>query len=338
MVDVLLFVSLGISFVVTYLLTPKWINIAHQNGITGKDMNKYDNPVVAEMGGLPVNAGFLAGVFVYIALNTFYFKSTTYNLYILAAISSCMIIMIVGMLDDILGWKKGLKQWQKPLLTLVAAFPMMVVNAGESSMVLPIVGNVDFGVLYPLIVIPFGIAGAANGFNILAGYNGLEGGMGVLILGFLGFAAWQTDSGWVAMLALAMAFSLLAFLKYNWYPAKIFPGDSLSYSVGALIACVAILGNLEKIAVILFIPYFIDFIIPAVSPFLSKEQTFKTEAFGKPNKDGTLELPYPHIYGMEHLALWSVKKIKGKCYEKEVTYFLFGVEIIIMLLVYLFML
>ncbi len=50
-----------------------------------------------------------------------------------------------------------------------------------------------------------------------------------------------------------MVGALLAFLWFNWYPAKVFPGDTLTYSVGALVACIAILGDMEKIAVILFI-------------------------------------------------------------------------------------
>jgi UDP-N-acetylglucosamine--dolichyl-phosphate N-acetylglucosaminephosphotransferase len=102
---------------------------------------------------------------------------------------------------------------------------------------------------------------------MLAGYNGLEAGLGIIILSVMGFVAWQSGLGWVSMLAFCMVFALIAFLKYNWYPAKIFPGDTLTYSVGALIACVAILGNMERIAIILFVPYFITFILKARSRF-----------------------------------------------------------------------
>ncbi len=323
--DYLLLTCFALSFAATYFIMPAWIKAAHRIKITGKDMNKYDKPEVAEMGGLVVNAGFLLGVLTYISLNTFYFRQSSNVVYILAAISTCLIIMLIGMLDDVLGWKIGLTKWQKPLLTSVAALPMMVVNAGESKMFLPLLGNIDFGILYPLMIIPLGIMGAANGFNMLAGYNGLEAGMGIIILGTLGYVAWYTDSSWVAMLALSMLFALLAFLRYNWHPAKIFPGDSLTYSVGALIASVAILGNMEKIALILFLPYFLDFLLPL-------RKKLKVEAFAKVNADSSLEMPYDGIYDMAHLALFVLKKVKKKVYEREVVLFILAVEICIALL------
>lgn len=320
--DPLLFLCPGVSFIVTYALTPRWINAAHRIGLVGRDMNKFSKPEIAEMGGIAVVSGFVAGVLFYIGLSTFYFHQDAYLIYILATLTTVLIIAIIGMLDDILGWKIGLKQWQKPILTLAAALPMMVVNAGESSMSLPIVGNVDFGILYPLVIIPIGIAGAANGFNMLAGYNGLEAGMGAIILSTMGYIAWKFNLGWVAIIAGCMVFALLAFLRYNWFPARVFPGDTLTYSVGALIACIAILGNMEKVAVLLYLPYFLDFVLPL-------RKRMKVEAFGKPREDGSLDLPYTKIYDTAHAVILLLKKIKGKAYEYEVALVIFLIELIL---------
>ncbi|NOZ59206.1 MAG: glycosyl transferase family 4, partial [Euryarchaeota archaeon] len=302
-----------------------WIRAARRIGLVGRDMNKHSKPEVAEMGGIAVVSGFVAGVLYYIALSTFYFRQDANLIFILATLSTVLIITIIGMLDDILGWKIGLKQWQKPLLTLVAALPMVAVNAGQSSMVLPLAGNVDFGILYPLLIVPLGIAGAANGFNMLAGYNGLEAGMGIIILSAMGFVAWQSGMGWVALLAGCMVLALLAFLRYNWFPARVFPGDSMTYSVGALIACVAILGNMEKIALVLFLPYFLDFVLPL-------RKRMKVEAFGKPRRDGSLELPYSRIYDTAHAAILLLKRLKGRAYEYEVTLLILAVEAVIAVL------
>jgi len=323
MVNPLLFLPLAVSFLVTYFLTPQWIKAAKKINLVGKDMNKYSKPEVAEMGGIAVIAGFVAGILIYIAITTFYFNLGMHLIYILASLSTVMIISMVGIIDDILGWKIGLKQWQKPLLTLPASFPMVAVNAGQSSMSLPFFGNVDLGIAYPLLIVPLGIVGAANGFNMLAGYNGLEAGMGIIILAALAFVAMKVKLGWVSIIALCMLFALLAFLKYNWYPAKVFPGDTLTYSVGALIACVAILGNMERIAVFLFIPYFLDFFLPL-------RARFKTEAFASVNEDNSLEMPYKKdyhgIYDMAHLAIYLLKKIKSKVYERDVVLFLLLIE------------
>ena len=322
LMEPLLALSFVISFAVTLVLTPHWIKAAKRVGLVGRDMNKYDKPEVAEMGGIAVLAGFLAGIFYYIGLSTFYFKQNGFIVYIFAAISSILIISIVGIIDDVLGWKIGLKQWQKPLLTLAAALPMSAINAGKSTMILPFIGAVDFGILYPLLIVPIGIAGASNGFNMLAGYNGLEAGMGIIITTALSYVAYTNGYPWVSVLGMCMVFSLLAFLRYNWYPAKVFPGDTLTYSVGALIACLAILGNMEKVAVLLFLPYYFEFI-------LKLRSKLKAESFGKPKEDGSLELPYERIYGIEHLAIAFIKKIKNKAYERDVTLLILSIEVFI---------
>jgi UDP-N-acetylglucosamine--dolichyl-phosphate N-acetylglucosaminephosphotransferase len=153
--------------------------------------------------------------------------------------------------------------------------------------------------------------------------------MGVIILATLGAVAYVTDKIEIALLAFCMVGALLAFLRFNWYPAKVFPGDSLTYPVGALIACIAILGDLEKIALILFIPYIIDF-------FLVLRSGCKDEAFAKVNDDGTLEKPFEKITHMTHFALASVKKMRGYVHERDVVYFLCGIEgtLALMVIVY----
>jgi UDP-N-acetylglucosamine--dolichyl-phosphate N-acetylglucosaminephosphotransferase len=319
--DYLLLTCLAVSFLSTYILMPYWIRAAIKTGFVGKDVNKFKKPGVAEFGGIAIVAGFMAGILTYIGLRTFYYHNTRELIMILAAISTILGITIVGVLDDLLGWKIGLAQWEKPLLTLPVALPMMAVNAGESVMSLPFLGVVDFGILYPLIIIPAGIVGAANGYNMLAGYNGLEAGMGVIILSVLGFVAWQEGFSWVAVLSLCMVFSLLAFLRYNWYPAKIFPGDTATYSIGALIACVAILGNMEKIAMGLFALYFIEF-------FIKASTRFKGECFSSPTENDIL------TFSGRPESLTHVVIRLGNFKEQKLVSIILAVQLAIALLVF----
>jgi UDP-N-acetylglucosamine--dolichyl-phosphate N-acetylglucosaminephosphotransferase len=273
------------------------------------------------MGGVCVVFGFAMGVLFYIGIETFCLQSYGYTP-ILAALCTVFMACIIGMMDDLLGWKAGLRQWQKPLFMLFAAMPMMVINAGHTTMTLPLVGSVEWGILYPLAIVPIGIVGASNAFNMIAGYNGLEAGMGVVIfcaMGYVGLASNKIDA---AVLSLIMLAALLAFLYYNWYPAKVFPGDSMTYVVGALAACVAILGDMEKIAVILFVPYAIDF-------FLQATGRFGREAFGRVNEDGSLDRPYMNVYHLTHLAIALLKRVKARVYERDVVLFICGVEALI---------
>jgi UDP-N-acetylglucosamine--dolichyl-phosphate N-acetylglucosaminephosphotransferase len=319
--DVILYLAIVVSMLATLITARKWIRKAPMIGIMGWDMNKPGLPKVAEMGGICVVFGFVIGMLAYIGIQTFFFGSSNY-ISMLAVLCTVLMTCIIGMMDDILGWKVGLKQWQKPIFTLFAALPIMVINAGQSTMVLPLVGRIDWGIIYPLLIVPIGIVGASNAYNMVAGFNGLETGMGIIILSALGYTALINGKSSALALSVCMLGALVVFLYFNWYPAKVFPGDTMTYSLGALIACVAIVGDMEKIAMVLFVPYAIDFL-------LQFRSGFKSEAFAKVDEDGSLQKPDKGIYHLTHLAIAMLKKIKPKVNEKDVVLFLFVVEIAI---------
>ena len=325
--DYMLLLPIIVSLLTTLLFTPIWIKMAKRAGlISKKDMHKLEYKHIVESGGLVVMLGFILGLFVYIALRTFYFKDIDINLQIMALSSTVILVALVGFVDDILGWKIGLRQYQKPILTLIAAFPIMVVNAGHSSMYLPFLGVIQFGYWYPLLIIPIAIVGAANAFNLIAGYNGLETGLGIIILSTLGYVGLITGMDWQALICFIAVAALIAFYFFNKFPAIIFPGDALTYFVGALIAVIAIFGDLEKVALFLFIPYFFEF-------FLKMRGKLQKQSYAKLNPDGTLDVPYRRFYGLEHLTIWLLKRCKGKVYEVDVVYFLYTMEIALAIIV-----
>ena len=316
--ELVIIIGIVISFLATWLTTRKWIRKAPEIGILGFDMNKPGLPNVAEMGGIGVVFGFGTAMLLYIGLITFYLEKSNY-VSILAVLCTVLISCIIGMMDDLLGWKKGLRQWQKPIFTFFAALPVMVINAGQSTMNLPLIGSIDFGILYPLLIIPIGIVGASNVYNMVAGYNGLEAGMGAIILSTMGYFAFISHSQNAMILAFCMVSALIAFLYFNWFPAKVFPGDTLTYSLGALVACVAILGDMERMAIILFLPYALDFAMQAAGGF-------GKEAFARVNPDGSLEKPYARLFHLTHLAIAVLKRLKAKVYERDVVLLLCGTE------------
>jgi hypothetical protein len=53
------------------------------------------------------------------------------------------------------------------------------------------------------------------------------------------------------------------------------------------------------------------------------------QAFAKPNRDNSLELPYKRIYDTTHLAIWFLKRVKGKVYERDVVVFLLTVQALV---------
>ncbi len=324
--NIILLFSVMISFLITLLFLPIWIRKTRQLGLLWEDMNKYGHPKnVASSGGIVVVMAFILGVLYYIFIRTFLINSSTINTSIFALLSSILIFAVTGLIDDLFGWRnEGLSRRWRILLAFTASIPLVVINAGSSSMNFPFIGVINLGILYPVILIPIGIAGAAISYNFLAGFNGLEAGQGILILTFLSFVAYKTGSAWLALIGLIMVSALVGFYFYNKYPAKVFPGDSLTWTVGALIAIMAILGNFEKIAAFVFIPYILEMV-------LKIRGRLEKASFAKPNPDGSLEMPYEKIYGLTHLSLFILKKLKTKVYEKDVVYLIFIIQTLFIL-------
>jgi UDP-N-acetylglucosamine--dolichyl-phosphate N-acetylglucosaminephosphotransferase len=326
MVEPLLFGTILISFFVTLLIMPLWIKKAKQIDLVWEDMNKPKRERnVAGSGGVIVILGTLVGIFLYIAIRTFYFKSSDGGtlVEIFAIVSSLFLVTGVGLIDDLFGWKRGgLSIRSRLILVLFSAVPLMVINAGNST-----VFGINIGLLYPLFAIPIGVVGATTTYNFLAGYNGLEARQGILILSALAFVAYLHGESWLSLVALIMVTSLIAFYFYNRNPARVFPGDVLTYSIGMMIAAIAVIGGLELVAVLFFIPYIIEMI-------LKSRGRLKKHSFGKPNEDSSLDLAYEKIYGLEHLAIKILKKIKPshKVYENDVVNLINGFQLVIIVL------
>jgi UDP-N-acetylglucosamine--dolichyl-phosphate N-acetylglucosaminephosphotransferase len=252
----------------------------------------------------------------------------------LAVISSILIITFVGLLDDInvkskavitkegLDIRVGFPQWVKPLLTLPAAIPLMVVNAGDTVMALPFIGNVNFGIFYPLILIPIWVVGASNAVNLIGGFNGSESGMGIVYLGTLGLFALINGSIGSVIFLISFA-ALFGFIKYNWSPAKILPGDSLTYLLGSVVATGVVVGNMEKIGLIVMLPFIIEF-------FLKLRSRFKASCLGKLRPDGKLNPPYDKIYSITHVIM-QIRPFT----EKQVTILLIIIALIFSIIPFL---
>lgn len=325
--EYVLLVSVFVSFALAVISFPMWIRACRKIGLTWEDMNKFGHPKnVASSGGVIVIMAFVLGVLSYIALKTFLFGGQSKALEIFALLSVVLILGIIGLVDDLLGWKKGgLPIRIRLLLAIAASIPLVVINAGTHFMALPFVGVVNFGILYPLVLIPLAVVGCSTTFNFLAGYNGLEAGQGILILSFLSFVSYVTGSAWLGIVGLCMAGALAGFWIFNKVPAKVFPGDMLTYGVGGLIAGMAILGNFEKIAVIVFIPYILEVI-------LKVRGGVKVHSFGVPRKDGTLGMFYDKVYGLGNLGIFVLGK---GATEKKVVYLIHALQILFILVGFL---
>jgi len=327
-IEPLLLLPIILSFFITFLVLPSWIKKAKKVGLIWPDMNQNSKKDIPGSGGLVVIMGFILGVLSYIAIKTFVLKTDTTTVEIFALLTTILMAGLVALTDDLLGWTRGgLSAKSRIALIFLAAIPLMVINAGYTEIQIPFLGIINLGLLYPLFVVPLGVIGASTTFNFIAGYNGLEAGQGIILLSALSIVAFFTGHTWLSLIGLCMIASLAAFLFFNKFPSEIFPGDALTYPIGALIAIMAILGNFERIAIFFFIPYIIE-------TCLKVRGKLKKTSFGKTNKDDSLDVPYKKIYGLEHASILLLKKIKkdGKVYQKDVVYFIHLIQLVFIVL------
>lgn len=320
-----------ISFIVVWLAVPWLIRYLNRLGMVVKDMHKEGKPLVPVSGGLAVMAGIFIGLMCFIFFRVFLIGIVEYEypifIDLFAAMITILLICFIGFIDDSIIQKNhdsssGLKQWQKPLLTLVAAIPLMAVKAGQTIMQIPFFGRVDVGLLYPLLLVPIGLVGAANMVNLLGGFNGMEAGMGIVYMGMLGLYAYVNGSYIASVIAFITFCSLIGFYYYNRFPAKILAGDSLTYLLGAVIACIAILGNIERAALVSSIPFIFEF-------FLKLRGKFKKQSYGY-YEDGKVHSLYTKIYSIPHLLTRT-----GKFTEKQIVYFMIFIQFIFSSLIWL---
>lgn len=155
----------------------------------------------------------------------------------------------IGFIDDFAKTKKrqslGLRAYQKFLLQIIVAVAFIAycftLPGFSSSIMVPFVPGfeLDLGIFYmPFIVLV--ILGAVNGANFTDGLDGLNAGVTALIVSFFLFAAWALHSP-VLPFTGAIVGSLLGFLLFNAYPARVFMGDTGSLALGGFVAAVAVL-------------------------------------------------------------------------------------------------
>lgn len=174
-----------------------------------------------------------------------------------AAMLVCVLMTVghgaLGLADDWLKVVGRRPEGLKARYKLAAQFVLAVVLAGFALSERPEAASfaVPFSA-HRLVVAPLafvalvllGLVGATNGANFTDGADGLLGSTGVVALGALGALCWA--EGYVAMATFAFALvgALLAFLRWNWHPARVFMGDTGSMAIGAAFASIGVLSGL----------------------------------------------------------------------------------------------
>ncbi|MFQ6095106.1 MAG: glycosyltransferase 4 family protein [Candidatus Bathyarchaeia archaeon] len=232
-----------IGFLVSFITLPALMKKMKSLGIVGVDVHKKDKPTIPEMGGI----GVLTGLSVGIIAALFLFPDKALGL--ISFLATTLIAGLIGAVDDL----KPLNPKVKPFLTLFASLPILIFGTYDPRMALPIVGRTRLTIVYP-IMIPVAIAVTSNAVNMMDPFNGTMSGTCSIITIVLLISAIVLNRNEAVLISSALLAALLAFYHFNKYPAKLFSGDVGSLSVGAAIGAIAIIGRLETIAVVAFMP------------------------------------------------------------------------------------
>ena len=116
---------------------------------------------------------------------------------------------------------------------------------------------INLGPLYVPIMM-FVIIGTVNAVNLTDGLDGLATSVTVLVITFLAIVSYSMGHAELAVFCVAIAGSLLAFLRFNAFPARVFMGDTGSLGLGGAVAVVALMLNMPFVLVIIGIVYVIE--------------------------------------------------------------------------------
>lgn len=207
--------------------------------------------------GTPTIGGLIFIIPTILIMLLLYFRKSvelTHNLVILMFVF--LSYGLLGFVDDFLKVRyhnnKGLPTLVKLALQTVIAIVFYIIfknNGGESTLVITSLGlNINLGWAYGLFILMV-LVGTTNAVNITDGLDGLAGGLSALAFMAYGVIAWGTTwlSGYqdIAIFSFVLVGSLIGFLFFNAYPAKVFMGDTGSLALGAALATIAILTRHE---------------------------------------------------------------------------------------------
>ncbi|MHA1916795.1 MAG: hypothetical protein ACTSUV_00560 [Candidatus Ranarchaeia archaeon] len=241
------FISLISSVISLKIIIP----ILKKRGISGKDVHKHDKPIVAEMGGIGLLIGLLPGLLCAIIL------LPEYSLF-LTIFGGCIFIGgTIGAIDDI----RPLKAWQKPLLMMLPAlliyYIMYVLPIFWPTLFIPVVGMTRLTIVYPLLI-PLAFTVCGNTVNMMDVMNGTMSGSMVIGLIILTISSFILGSSLGLIFSIILAGGILGLFIWNKYPSKVFCGDTGALAIGSGLACIAIMGELEVIAIIVLLPFIMN--------------------------------------------------------------------------------
>jgi len=240
------FIALFASFLLTYpvrKLAIKW------NIVDLPNYRKIHTEITPRFGGIAIFIGSMLGLLYLLPSNEHMFD----------IVSGAFVIVITGALDD--------RYDIRPIVKLTGQFiaASFLVSSGLiiEQVTLPFLGKIDLGFISVLVTV-FWVIGITNAINLIDGLDGLATGVSTIALISILIMAIIDAQIIVVYFSTVLIGANLGFLYHNYYPAKIYMGDTGSNFLGYMIAVISMLGLFKNVALLSFL---IPIIILAVPIF-----------------------------------------------------------------------
>ncbi|ACB08190.1 MraY family glycosyltransferase [Candidatus Korarchaeum cryptofilum] len=290
------------SALAAYLATGRWIRISEERGIVSRDLHKPYEANAAKIGGIPVALTFIVDSSILSI-----FMDVPKPLLIFPIFFSS-----IGLLDDLVSLRNSEK-------IILSGLPFLFL-----SWLFPSFDPFSPILTQPLTLFLIGTY-YVNSTNTYAGFNGLEAGVSLIISSTISLILLMNGDYGGFLYLFSLSLLLFSFLLYNWYPARAFPGNMLTFMCGGTIGAASFLYGHYWPLVILSIPQGLDFLLKLLSWRRTSE---KVPA--RVSGDGTL-IPPPN------LSLPSLLMRLGVRREPQLVIALLSIELLLAsaLLIYL---
>lgn len=292
-----------LAMVISLFLVPIVSKLAIKIGAVDKpNERKVHSKIMPRMGGLAI----------YIAFSVVLWLSQEMTMELIGLFIGGTVLVIVGIIDD----KTDMPAKVKLLGQIVAA--AIVVGCGVR---VDFMTNVFLGNIYQLSIfsIPFTliwIVGITNAVNLIDGLDGLAAGTSIIAaitMAIVGFASGQYVMAYLAMI---LAGATIGFLRYNFYPAEIFMGDTGSMFLGYNLSVLAIMGFAKSFTLLSLVTPLLVLAIPILDTFFAiVRRKMNNRPIFKPDKEHLHHCLLK--YGFSHrdtvLIIYAVSAILAIC-------------------------
>ncbi|WP_087973593.1 glycosyltransferase family 4 protein [Oceanobacillus rekensis] len=276
-------IALISSWLITYPVKKFAIKVGAMDKPEGRKIHITETP---RLGGLAIFVGALLGMLYLQPLHE----------HLPEILIGSIVIILTGAIDD----RFTIKPYLKLTGQLIAAILLVSSGLIIERITLPVFGIVELGFFSVFVTILWTV-GITNAINLIDGLDGLATGVTTIAMTSLFIMSIIDTQVIVAFLCITLIGANLGFLYHNFYPAKIYMGDTGSNFLGYMIAVISMLGLFKNIT-------FFSFIIPVIILAVPIFDTFVAMVRRAYNKESIMAADNRHLHYQLIAAGYSHRK------------------------------